>query len=269
MEKIKIFTFAIVVSILLSCFNLVAHAESIYDELGTKVNVPANKIWTIKFSGQVNIDSITDSSVFIKGQDGQTVPISKTITEDRKTIMLEALTDYEVSKTYTLYINSVKSDSGKTLMKNRKMSFTIADTSSTTSKYMYGVVQKIDEQAGAVNIDILSQGIVKYDYSDDWIGYQNCSVILMDGKGKPISDISAYKQEDNLFDYKNSKIKFSNIKGYYALDKNVLIVLSSKAGNYLKQGTTKDIELAVKDEKFTKILMDPDTKVVKVIVIEQ
>lgn len=248
----------------------VCFAAATYETWEGKTEVPSNKIWSVSFTSEANPSDVTDSHIYVKDSSDNIVPVTLSLSSDCKTVLVQSLTPYEACKTYTLYIENMKSKFYKLLEKNIKMNFTISSSdNSSTSKYSYGVIQNMDDKNGQVTVNILGKGLVKYDYTDEWSNYGNNSIVMLDSSNKLYSYDSNNLKQDNLFDYKNSKLRFSNITGSYDIASDALVVLCDKSGNYVKRGVLNDLVQAAANENLVRALVDPDTNKIKVVVIEQ
>lgn len=263
----------IIIPLFLLCFfsmTTVTHAANSYTTWNGKTEVSSNKIWSVTFTGEADSSYITDSHIYVKDSSGNLVSVTLSLSSDNKTVLVQPLVSYEASKTYTLYLDGVKSKNGKVLTKNITMNFTIASSgTSSTSKYSYGVIQSMDVQNAQVVVNILGKGLIKYDYTDDWANYDTSSIVMLDSSNNIYSYDGKNFKQDNLFDYKNSKLKFSNISGSYDIASDALVVFCDNSGNYVKQGSISNLTEAASDEKLTRALIDPDTNRIKVLVIEQ
>ncbi|MBU3097668.1 MULTISPECIES: hypothetical protein [Clostridium] len=267
--KIKKYLLVVPFFIFFFSITTVCFAATTYDTWTSKTAVSSNKIWSVSFTSEANSADVTDAHIYVKDSSNNVVPVTLSLSSDNETVLVQSLISYEASKTYTLYVENMKSKTGISLAKNIKMNFTISSSNTSTSKYSYGVIQNMDDENGQVIVNILGKGLVKYDYTDEWANYENNSIVMLDSSDKLfIYDSKNFKQ-DNLFDYKESKLKFSNITGSYDVASDVLVVLCDKSGNYVKQGVLNDLVQAVSREDVATVLIDPDTNKIKVIVIEQ
>lgn len=263
----------IIIPFFILCFfsmTATCFAMTPYQSWKDKTEVSPNKIWSVSFTSEADSSDVTDSHIYVKDSGNNAVPITLSLSSDCKTVLVQPEATYETSKTYTLYVENMKSKAGKYLGKNIKMNFTISSSdTSSSSKYSYGVIQNMDTKTGQVIVNILGKGLVKYDYTDEWAGYENSSIVMLDSSNKLYSYDSKNFKQDNLFDYNNPKLKFSNITGSYDIDSDALVVFCDKSGNYVKQGTLSDLTQAASSEELARTLIDPDTSKIKVIVIEQ
>ncbi|MFU0825684.1 MAG: hypothetical protein ACFWTK_12015 [Clostridium sp.] len=88
-----------------------------------QVNVPSNKAWTVTLNKELDVKTITDKNIYITDPYGDFVSIVCYV--ENKTLYIVPLKEYDNGKTYTLWIENLKSKDGTVMKKNTKMDFQI------------------------------------------------------------------------------------------------------------------------------------------------
>ncbi|MYL53990.1 SH3 domain-containing protein [Pontibacillus yanchengensis] len=113
---------------------VVAHAAEDWVELqDEKADVETDKEWTIKFNTSIDSDSVNNENIYIHSLDGEQLSPSLSLSEDGKTITVEAPKDgYEPEQTYMLFVSdAITSQAGSMQMeKGYKQAFTITKDAS-------------------------------------------------------------------------------------------------------------------------------------------
>ena len=115
--------------------------------------VPSNKVWTVRFNGKVDPNSIDHNSIYILDKNNSKVStINLTVNNDSVTIANSA--EYIEGETYLLSISTkVKSNSGNPLKSEVKLTFMVED-----------IVEKLSNQ-------MLNEG--EFAAQDEWVYYTN------------------------------------------------------------------------------------------------
>lgn len=121
----KIISFIVIAMLLLSTSTTVS-AKS----FKSKINVPLNHIWTVKFNK--TLASNQDfSNVIIKGEDGLSIPITVKIASGLKSITITPSKNYVANSKYTLLVNGIKDSAGNKLSDSSTIQFTtVSDNTS-------------------------------------------------------------------------------------------------------------------------------------------
>ncbi len=96
-----------------------------YKIIEKKNNVPVDKIWNIRFSAPVNVQTIKDGSIYVTDENDVIIPMLYYVQSGNETnVQVIPLKDYAMGKSYTLWIKDVDSASGNPIKKYTKMDFT-------------------------------------------------------------------------------------------------------------------------------------------------
>lgn len=112
---------------LLLLFACIASLAFVSNEAQAAETYSADKVWTVTFTSELNPDSITNETIYIKDENGMKLNnIQLTLDGTKKRLTIDALADYKPGQ-YTLYItDKVKSKRGKYLKQTTTKVFTIA-----------------------------------------------------------------------------------------------------------------------------------------------
>lgn len=98
-------------------------------DMEKKENVLENKIWTVKFSSDIDEKTANEANVYILDEENHQVKVNVSYDKTSKSIKIEPKTSYEKGKKYVLFIKDIQSiekDGKKTkLVAPMKMEFTI------------------------------------------------------------------------------------------------------------------------------------------------
>lgn len=131
--KLRNIFFASIVCILMYSFNVNA---SDYDikYIDAKLNVAQNKSWTVKFSKELDTNTVTEENIQVLDSSGQVVPITLSLSNDNMSVSVLPDSSYEKGETYTLCVKkAVLSKSSNELSKEVRMEFTITKSSTDDS----------------------------------------------------------------------------------------------------------------------------------------
>lgn len=95
-----------------------------YKKWPTITDVPPNKKWTVKFNLAPDKSTVNDEGIYVKDQYGNIFTNIDIDFVDNISVMLTPTKNY-ASGTYYLYIENLKSKTGKTLKENVKMKFIV------------------------------------------------------------------------------------------------------------------------------------------------
>lgn len=97
---------------------------STYTTIGPKNDVVVNKPWTVSFNKPLSASTVNSTNIKVVGEDNKDIPITVSLATNSKNVTVQAVTDYEASKTYTLIVTEkVESQDGKPLPKEVRMNF--------------------------------------------------------------------------------------------------------------------------------------------------
>ncbi|PIC77101.1 hypothetical protein CSV74_07465 [Sporosarcina sp. P19] len=104
---------------------LSVQAETDWESMPMKKNVPLNKEWTITFSGDVEVSSITNKQLYITDEAGQVIPTTAVLVDQGNTVVVQPPKGgYLPNTAYTLFVaDEVSSAKRKLLRKPVKMPF--------------------------------------------------------------------------------------------------------------------------------------------------
>lgn len=91
--------------------------------LARKVNIPVDKVWTIKLNTAVDPKTVTKETVFVVGQSGEIIDVSRVVASNGESIQLIPIKNYSAGKNYTVWVKDLKSKTGKPLKQYTKMDF--------------------------------------------------------------------------------------------------------------------------------------------------
>lgn len=93
-----------------------------------KKDVALTKEWTINFSLNIDIATLTEHNIYVMDSNSNRVPLMFIIDREQNLetskLTIAPLGAYKPSSTYTLYIKDIIATTGQTLKKNAKMKFT-------------------------------------------------------------------------------------------------------------------------------------------------
>ncbi|WP_077369466.1 Ig-like domain-containing protein [Anaerosalibacter sp. Marseille-P3206] len=98
-----------------------------YIEWKEKTNVPSNKEWKIRFNYPIDGSDLDSRNIYIKDSQGNIIHNTILYFENETTISIRPFKIYD-SGAYYLYIENIKSTTGKELKKGVKMKFTIPNS---------------------------------------------------------------------------------------------------------------------------------------------
>lgn len=128
MKNKKICTFFMLILLVMSTIFInvkIVHADSIYDDKGTKTNIELNKSWTIKFNQKLDKNTVNNSVIGVTDESGQDIPVDLKLNDDECSITVTPKSQYAYNKTYDLVIkDGLKGQSKSNLIKPAKMKFT-------------------------------------------------------------------------------------------------------------------------------------------------
>ena len=95
-----------------------------YIEWKEKVNVPSNKEWKIRFNYPIDGSVLDSRNIYIKDSKGNIIRNVILYFDNETTIVIRPYRNYD-SGVYYLYIENIKSTTGKELKQGVKMKFTV------------------------------------------------------------------------------------------------------------------------------------------------
>lgn len=116
----KVHLFLISLLILLSTSTV--FAQNNYTTFTSKDNINTDKTWNIKFSKNIDKNTVTRENVKIVDATGNSIKLD--LNSSGNTVSLKPLTNYTPGKTYTMYISNVKALDGTSLENPGTMKFT-------------------------------------------------------------------------------------------------------------------------------------------------
>ena len=197
--------------------TLSVSAEEDFKDMGTKVISDVNKIWTVKFSTSVDINSLNNNVNIQDITDGSTVNVSVSAGDDDDSVKVNPPSGgYKLSHNYKLTIGkNAKSKKGASLPKSAVLKFgldskdnnrytasanvvvspvlpifkqiTVSTNAPSASKYKIEGNDKLFD-IGSTNVSVASQNIVKISL------YDNKGNLL----GTSILDVSSTKNNISM-----------------------------------------------------------------------
>lgn len=126
-------------------------AESQYKALISKQNVACDKVWNIKLNMDINPDTITSSNVKVVDNSGNNVDVKLGYVTGAESITITPVKNYDEGRTYTVYVENIRSKNGVLLKTPVEMQFTTAAQASKlidTHTYEITEVIKVTGAAG-------------------------------------------------------------------------------------------------------------------------
>lgn len=102
----------------------IGEEDSDYLEWEEKINVPSNKEWKIKFNYPIDKSKLDNKNIYIKDSEGNIIENTNLYFNNDKTVSIQPSKKYD-NGVYYLYIENIKSITGKKLKKDVKMKFTV------------------------------------------------------------------------------------------------------------------------------------------------
>lgn len=104
-----------------------AESNVTWTELDSKVTTDVNKVWTIKFSKPLNVNSVNSDTIYVKDANGNIV--DTTLQVENNIVKVSPKNPYKIGQAYTLYIGpDIQTESGKKLKTAVKFNFTVEDS---------------------------------------------------------------------------------------------------------------------------------------------
>lgn len=101
-----------------------AHDQLIWDYYGMKSTTDVDKVWNIRFSSNVDPDSVSTSNVYLVREDGVTIPTRIEVNEN--IIAVSADQSYNIDDMYSLYIgHDIQSVGGVSLQSGMIFDFIV------------------------------------------------------------------------------------------------------------------------------------------------
>ena len=95
-------------------------------KIESKKTQEINKLWTINFNKEINLDQNLKSNIFVVDKDNKSQNIDIEFGEDLKSIKILPPKDgYKTGQTYTILIKDIESESGKEINNVTIMDFDI------------------------------------------------------------------------------------------------------------------------------------------------
>jgi Transglutaminase-like enzymes, putative cysteine proteases len=121
-HKLSIPKIQLIVVLLLLLFNPKAvYAQDFYKIFPTQQNISTDKLWTVKFSQEIDPVSVNDNNIKVQDESGNSLKIN--LNCSGSVVTIKSVNDYIPGKTYTILINNIKSTKGYTLKLPEKMNF--------------------------------------------------------------------------------------------------------------------------------------------------
>lgn len=126
--------------ILTFCSSVNFVKAAAYNDKGVKLDVEANKSWTIRFNKELDSSTIDESKFIVTDESGQQVGVNVSIGNDKKSVIVSPKSEYSYGKTYNLYIKEgLKSTDENSLITPAKMQFTVKNSSASDFNKAYTV----------------------------------------------------------------------------------------------------------------------------------
>ncbi|MCB2289301.1 hypothetical protein LGK97_05925 [Clostridium sp. CS001] len=86
----------------------------------------AKKVWRIKFNKNIDESSML-SNIYVVDSSNNKIGTNLKLLSDKKTVELSAIKEYEVNKSYKIYVNDIKGENGERLSKQVIYSFKLEE----------------------------------------------------------------------------------------------------------------------------------------------
>ncbi|OCS91114.1 Ig-like domain-containing protein [Caryophanon latum] len=97
-----------------------------YVEQPKETDIAPDKVWTVTFNTNVNVQTIKQQTMYVTNAKGEIVPMLYYVAQtNSKSVQLMPVTPYTPGETYTLWVKDVKSSSNVALEQFTKKQFTI------------------------------------------------------------------------------------------------------------------------------------------------
>ena len=97
---------------------------STYTNLGSKKDVVVSKPWTVNFNKPLSVPTVNTTNIKVIDENNKNIDIKVSLANNNKNVIVQAVKNYEYSKTYTLIVTGkVNSADGKPLPSEVRMSF--------------------------------------------------------------------------------------------------------------------------------------------------
>lgn len=102
--------------------------EKNWKDLKSYSQVPKDKEWSIKFENKILDKNVNTETVYILNSKGNRFPITVSLQEDKKTIKIKPIINYNLGETYYLYISrNVQPNDIKENIEGYRMKFTVEE----------------------------------------------------------------------------------------------------------------------------------------------
>lgn len=113
----------LLISLIILIYTSTVFAQSNYTVFDSQQNISADKTWNIKFSDNIDKNSVTSENVRIIDENG--TPIKLSLSCNQNIISVKPLNNYISGKTYNIYVDNIKGLDGSGLKNPGTMKFTI------------------------------------------------------------------------------------------------------------------------------------------------
>lgn len=203
-----------------------------------KTNAALNKMWTVKFSSEVDEKTIGDNIKVVDKASGNFVNVTVKLSTDKKSVQIDApLNGYGVNKNYSVLIGSkVANLSGKTLSQGAELDFTTASIKSVDNiNDVNTTVGTMPKLPGSINATLTDGTTKVFDISWDNLSQSDISkagTVVLNGTLKDtdykvsiniiIDDANTAFLKQFSIDLENVEAKISNSN-----ERNVVIALKT------------------------------------------
>lgn len=139
-SAVKIQLIAVLLLLLFNPNNV--HADEIYKIFPTQQNISADKIWSIKFSQDIDSTSVNNQNIKVLDQSGN--PLQVNLNCSGNTVTIKPINNYDPGKTYNILIDNIKSLKGHILNQPAKMNFTIKNDDQANENVGQGSYTLVD-----------------------------------------------------------------------------------------------------------------------------
>lgn len=142
-NKFSIFKIQFIAILLLLLFNSKAvHAQESYKIFPAQQNISADKVWSIKFSQDLDPVSVNEKNIRVVDESGNSLQTS--LNCSGSTVVIKPINNYDSGKTYTILIDNIKSSKGTALKLPGKMNFTVKSDVPVSQEVGVGSYSNID-----------------------------------------------------------------------------------------------------------------------------
>lgn len=126
------------ISLIMLLYTSTVFAENNYTIFTAQQNISTDKVWNIKFSKDIDKNTVNSENVRIVDESGNSVKLD--LSSSGNIISVKPSASYNPGKSYTLYVDNIKSLNGAALKNPGTMKFTTANNVQAIDTSSYSLV---------------------------------------------------------------------------------------------------------------------------------